>query len=72
VQETLLAVTSQGVPLALRKGMVLFGPVAEAGEFATMMQDSECYQCHIDELRRYTYEVRSGSSDADTAHDRVA
>ena len=57
VKETLLAVTPQGVPVALPKGMVLFGPVEEAGDFAMMMQDSRYYKCHIDELLRYTCEI---------------
>ena len=72
VRQTILALTSRGLPVALPEGMVLFGPVAEADEFATMMQDSEYYKCHVEELERYTTEVRPAGSDADTPHDKVA
>lgn len=69
VQQTILTLTSQGVPVALPKGTVLFGPVAQSGDFATMMHGSESYKCHIDELLRFTAEA---SAAAASPHDKVA
>ena len=70
VQQMILTLTPQGTPIALPKGTVLFGPIAQTGEFATMMQDSEYYKCHVDELLRYTKEA--GSATSDTPQDKVA
>jgi hypothetical protein len=70
VQQPILTISGHGLPVALPKGMVLFGPVAEFGEFATMMQDSEYYKCHKGELARYTTEI--GAPAAELPQDKVA
>ena len=72
VQETVLAVTAHGVPVALPKGTMLFGPIAEAGDFAIMTRDSESYRCHIDDLHRFTGEIRPASADGASPQDKVA
>jgi hypothetical protein len=72
VQELILALTSEGKPAILPKGMVLFGPVAESGDFATMMQDSKYYKCHVDELLQFTTEVGPARSGAGPVQDKVA
>ena len=72
VQQTILTVTAKGVPVALPKGTVLFGPVAECGDMATMVRDSEYYACHVEELHRYTTELVSPVSETIAPQDKVA
>lgn len=61
VTEPILALTSQGAPIAVAKGTVLFGPVGESGEFVTMMIDAEPCRCHISEVIRYSCEIEAAS-----------
>lgn len=69
VQQTILTLTAHGVPMALPQGTVLFGPVAQSGDFATMVHGSESYKCHIDELLRYTVEANAATA---APHEKVA
>ena len=70
VQQPILTISGQGMPVALPTGAVLFGPIAEMAEFATMIHNSEYYKCHKDELVIYTTEV--GSPAAEMPQDKVA
>jgi len=72
VEQTILTLNSQGAPIALPTGTVLFGPIAESGDFAVMMQGSESYKCHIGELVRYTAEVVPEVSEAVVPREKVA